>query len=703
MGFWGKKDTLIVLLLISLLLSKSPINIVQARSSRNSSIRVSSTSGWKPLGTIRSTIVSDKVSNSLNGSMDNSSANRSFDSRNNLISKFPTNLNSYVNRNTNKDHDIKWIDLGNGAKIRAVPSNFKSINDEYIEKIAFEINSKYQSSKKMPLFQANVASSITASSSFIATDTQGQMAPVTKASSQPLINPSDSESSNVSSDYELGGKLKLPPKKNLQIRQLDFRDTPLQDALRSLAQLIDLNLMLHSNVQGTVTILFSNITVEEAFNTLLRNYELAFSWQGNILSIFPIANAPLVTRIFNIKNTNAAQVKEIIDKLLTPQRGKSEVDARTNSIMVTDAQHVIEQIKNLLPQIDVKEQEVEVTSRPVTEVFYLDYVDASNLTDPIKMIAPAAQIQAYSSSQASMAAAGGGTTGSGRMDMMIITDTQANLDRIRELIEKLDVAPIQVTIDAHIYEIDLNEEERLGINWQKQIPIPGTNENRFEMTIAPEDSNAGGTGVFRWGSLNVQQFQALLAMLKTKSFAKVLSNPVITTLNNRPANITVGQAIPYVSASQVNAQTGNVTVTVSQANANITLQVTPSVTGNDEVFLDINPTISSVIGFTTLGGNTTPNLSNRSARTQVIVKNHHTIVIGGMIKTDKNETVTKVPLLGDLPGIGQLFRKKTWREIRTELIIFITPHIIRNTSSKNSISKSRAILEEGESVARSIQ
>ncbi len=520
--------------------------------------------------------------------------------------------------------------------------------------------------------------------------------PITGATPQGPTPPALTADPQANPEYILGGNLKLPPGVDMQIRQLDFRDTALPDALRSLAQLVNINLMLHSAIQGNVTILFSNITVEEALNTLLRNYDLAFTWQGNILSIFPIANAPLVTTIFNIQNTNAAQVKEIIDRVLTPERGRSEVDARTNSLMVTDTQHVLDKIRKLLPQIDVREQAVEVTSRPVTEVFYLDYVDAGNLTDPIRMVAPKAVIQPYSSSQASMAAAGGaggGGAGGGRMDMMIITDTQSNLDRIRELIGKLDVAPIQVTIDAHIYEIDLNEEERLGINWQKQIPIPGTSENSFDMSVAPETSDAGGTGVFRWGSLNVNQFRALLAMLKTQSFAKVLSNPVITTLNNRQANITVGQAIPYVSASQVNAQTGNVTNTISQANANITLLVTPSVTGNDEVFLDINPTISSVLGFTTLGGNSTPNLSNRSAQTQVIIKNNHTIVIGGMIKTDKNETVAKVPFLGDLPGIGQFFRKKTWKESRTELIIFITPHIVRQHGGTN------ARLPQGEPLA----
>lgn len=583
-----------------------------------------------------------------------------------LIQMFPTVRAPAIAPSRHSSRSLDWMDLGNEAKIRAaMPANAD------------------KETRLMPDSDQNLESRAPRKRLY-QLDPGVSSGGVTGAQAQPLMSPAHQAAQpREGAEISLGRQLKLPASMNIALRSLDFRETSVTDALRSLAALINLNLMLSTGIQGTVTVLFSEVTVEEAFNTLLSSFDLAFSWEGNILRIYPMANAPLVTTIFNIQNTNAAQVKEIIDKLLTEGRGKTEIDARTNSLVVTDTQMKIDSIRKLLPQIDVRESAVEVVSRPMTEVFYLDYVDANNLTDAIQMVAPSAAIRAYSSSQASQAgAAGGAAGGAGRSDMMIITDTQANLDKIREMVEKLDVAPVQVTIDAHIYEIDLNEEERLGINWQKQIPIAGTTENIFSAVIAPEEATTGGTGVFRFGSLSVNQFQALLAMLKTHTFAKVLSNPVITTLNNRQANITVGQAIPYVSASQVNAETGQVTSTIGQADANITLLVTPSVTGNDEVFLDIQPTISSVLGFTTLGGNQTPNLSNRSAQTQVIVKNNHTIVIGGMIKTDKSESITKVPFLGDLPGIGKMFQKKTWMETRTELIIFITPHIIRQPGSR---------------------
>ncbi|MFZ5949347.1 MAG: secretin N-terminal domain-containing protein, partial [Candidatus Rifleibacteriota bacterium] len=427
-----------------------------------------------------------------------------------------------------------WTDMGNGARIRFSEKNFAK--ESGLSPDVLETLKSLQVQTPKPAYQLAPAT------------------PITGAVSQSLQGPDDDAPPEQREIGVLESKITFPPGKNIRIQDLDFRNTTVQDALRSLAQLIEVNLMLSPTIAGNVTILFSDVTLEEAFNTLLTSYDLSFAWEGTILRIFPKAQAPLITKIFPIQHTNATEIKTIVDRMLTPQRGTSEIDARTNSLMVTDTATKLAEVKSLLPQLDVKESTVDISSRPLTEVFYLNYADATTLKTPITMLSTGVQIQEFSSSSASQAGAAGGGATTGRMDMMIITDTQNNLQRIRELIEKLDIPPIQVTIDAHIYEIDKNEEERLGINWQKSIPVPGTTNNLFEMTIAPEDANAGGTGVFRFGSLDINQFTALLAMLKTHSFAKVLSNPVITTLNNRQANITVGQSIPYVSASQVNAE-----------------------------------------------------------------------------------------------------------------------------------------------------
>ena len=597
---------------------------------------------------------------------------------------YPTIRTEITEPYPNNNYQSGWAELGNGAIIR----QGSSISNSY----------EQQENKLSPEVLETIRQ---LKAEYAEPETMYQMAPVQTQPAEPPQNPAitpkksnsliapgaDKSAKNNQTGKDIQrSSISFPPNKNIKIKSLDFRQTDVADALRSLARIININLMLGNGVSGkTVTVLFNDVTMEEAFNTLLVNFDLSFSWEGKILRIFPSNEAPTFTRIFSIQHTNAVEIQPMIARLMS-EKGKSELDSRTNSIIVTDTLAKLTEIENMLPQIDVQETGLEITSRPVTEVFYLNYADASTITEAIQMLSEGAKIKEFSSSAASQAGAAGGGSTTGRMDMMIITDTLTNLDRIRELIDKLDVPPIQVTIDAHIYEIDKNKEEQMGVNWQKNIPVAGMSEsNLFTATIAPMSDTAGGTGVFRFGSLDVNQFTAVLSMLNTGSFAKVLSNPVITTLNNRSANITVGQAISYISASTV-SEGGQVSNEVSQANANISLDVTPSVTGNDEVFLDITPNISSVLGYTTLGGNSTPNLSNRSAKTQVICKNNHTIVIGGMIKTDKNESVNKVPILGNLPGIGKLFQSKTTKESRTELIIFITPHIVKEKVAKHNSS-----------------
>ncbi|MBQ2593352.1 MAG: type II secretion system protein GspD [Candidatus Riflebacteria bacterium] len=593
---------------------------------------------------------------------------------------YPTIRSEFSEPYPSNNYQPGWSELGNGAIIRQ-GNNLPNSNNQQENKLSPEVLETIRQLK----------------AEYAEPEAMYQMAPVqtqnTVPPQSPAITPKKSNSliaptakSNQTGKDIQRSSISFPPNKNIKIKSLDFRQTDVADALRSLARIININLMLGNGVSGkTVTVLFNDVTMEEAFNTLLVNFDLSFSWEGKILRIFPSNEAPTFTRIFSIQHTNAVEIQPMIARLMS-EKGKSELDSRTNSIIVTDTLAKLTEIENMLPQIDVQETGLEITSRPVTEVFYLNYADASTITEAIQMLSEGAKIKEFSSSAASQAGAAGGGSTTGRMDMMIITDTLTNLDRIRELIDKLDVPPIQVTIDAHIYEIDKNKEEQMGVNWQKNIPVAGmTDSNLFTATIAPMSDTAGGTGVFRFGSLDVNQFTAVLSMLNTGSFAKVLSNPVITTLNNRAANITVGQAISYISASTV-SEGGQVSNEVSQANANISLDVTPSVTGNDEVFLDITPNISSVLGYTTLGGNSTPNLSNRSAKTQVICKNNHTIVIGGMIKTDKNESVNKVPILGNLPGIGKLFQSRTTKESRTELIIFITPHIVKEKVAKHNSS-----------------
>jgi type II secretory pathway component GspD/PulD (secretin) len=168
---------------------------------------------------------------------------------------------------------------------------------------------------------------------------------------------------------------------------------------------------------------------------------------------------------------------------------------------------------------------------------------------------------------------------------------------------------------------------------------------------------------------------ATITAAASEGKAKVLSDPKITTLNNQAAKINVTTQIPYVTSNV--ASTGVQTQTVSYATTGIELTVTPSINADGRILLVINPTVSqpsvTAAGSTQTGA---PAIDSRNATTTVLVRDGETIVIGGLISDSLQDTISKIPLLGDIPILGWLFKKKTKTRVRNELLIFVTTRVL---------------------------
>ena len=225
--------------------------------------------------------------------------------------------NSYENYVNSQS---EWSDLGNGAIIRhgtnltnnnAAQEN--KLSPEVLETIR-QLKAEYSEPEKM--YQMS------------ATNQADNNRPTPKKPNG-LLNPNASDeyyyekNKNNQGGIEIQSSyLTFPQNKNIRIKSLDFRQTDVADALRSLARLININLMLGDGVGGkTVTVLFNDVTMEEAFNTILVNFGLSFSWEGKILRIFPSNAAPTFTRIFNIQHANATEIQPMLNKLLS-EKGK---------------------------------------------------------------------------------------------------------------------------------------------------------------------------------------------------------------------------------------------------------------------------------------------------------------------------------------------------------------------------------------------
>lgn len=257
---------------------------------------------------------------------------------------------------------------------------------------------------------------------------------------------------------------------------------------------------------------------------------------------------------------------------------------------------------------------------------------------------------------------------------IVLSGPKEILDEIRDLLVQLDVAPPQVHIEAVIAEVSLDQGDKMGISWDSIVKSPG---------ISGSATSWGGDPI---GGVKYQVIAggiaAILETIKTDSRFRVLSTPSVMTVNNSQANMYVGKQIPYVSATTKDVN-GNTQSTYAYRDVGVTLQVFPRITESGYMSLDIYQDSSEVVATSTAN---VPAFSSRNARTSVMVKHGETVVIGGIIREDKTEQVRKVPFLGDIPYIGALFRRKEQVSSKTELVIFITPQIVRGPADAVAIS-----------------
>jgi general secretion pathway protein D len=238
----------------------------------------------------------------------------------------------------------------------------------------------------------------------------------------------------------------------------------------------------------------------------------------------------------------------------------------------------------------------------------------------------------------------------------------------REFIDKVDIVPPLVVLDTEVLEVDESVAKNLGLQL-------GTAALSSTFTEIPAQSNADGTPA-RLGRLQAftrtgLSFTAQLNLLIQNGKGRVLADPRITTLSGRTASIRAGDTISILTTTAGNAGT-IATTQVQSFQTGVTLDITPSVSPDGGIMVALHPVVNSLIG--TNGG--IPQISTRDTQTTVHLRNDETLVIGGLIQENETRTTTKVPLLGDLPLLGRVFRNDNVQGQRNELIIVVTPHIV---------------------------
>ncbi|MFM9091468.1 MAG: type II secretion system protein GspD [Verrucomicrobiota bacterium] len=281
--------------------------------------------------------------------------------------------------------------------------------------------------------------------------------------------------------------------------------------------------------------------------------------------------------------------------------------------------------------------------------------------------------------------------------LIVVTDDETN-ENIRTIIASLDQPKPQVLINVVFVQVTHDKGVDLGAEGVFNGTLAVKNEPRGIATtrFGVADALADGTQYGAFYRILGQDVTATLRALSAVTKTEILSRPSVLTRNNQQATIMVGQSVPIITNSRVSDQTNTTINTVQYQDVGIILRVTPFITQEGLVEMIVSPEISSLSATTVPIGNnvSSPVIDKRSADTVVVTPSDKTIVIGGLISSQLGDRDSKVPLLGDIPLVGLAFKRKQKTDVKTELLIFLTPHVIRTPEDLSATTdRERAKLE----------
>jgi MSHA biogenesis protein MshL len=283
--------------------------------------------------------------------------------------------------------------------------------------------------------------------------------------------------------------------------------------------------------------------------------------------------------------------------------------------------------------------------------------------------------------------------------LLQVTDRSGRLARIEQYLEAVMLRVTrQVQIEAKVIEVELRDEFSAGINWQAVFGGL-TNNATATQTLAP--ATAGGFTL----ALNIGDFSALLNAFAAQGKVNVLSSPRITAMNNEPAVMRIGtQDVFFITTTQIDAQSGQIvqsTVTPQSLTEGLILSVTPQISADGIIHMNINPSITERTGVATSRlGDQVPIISVRETDTLVRVRQGETIVIAGLMQDRASLDTTKVPVIGDVPVVGNLFKRTEKNRRKTDLVILLTPTVMGPGETTATTAREIQRLEDARAVAK---
>jgi len=315
--------------------------------------------------------------------------------------------------------------------------------------------------------------------------------------------------------------------------------------------------------------------------------------------------------------------------------------------------------------IVVKPVKKEIYGETQSRVFELDYAEATDVAKLLpKMLSAAGNVEV---GYRRVSNAGG----SDRTNLLVVNDVPEALERVAEFLAEMDRPLPQVMIEAKFVETTLSSTDIYGIQWTLSASA-STGDFNF-------GKDFGFPLIFNnmvLGKINIGQFNATMDILQSRGKSRILANPSTLTLDNHTAKVSMGTDVPVREISS-DPKTGLVIASWRTRSVPIQLEVTPHVTSDGRVSMNVKPSVEAITGWSGSADDQRPIVAQRSAECDIVVGDGEVAVIGGMVRDEETRNIGKIPLLGDIPILGDLlFKKTTINHTKNDLMIFIIPHIV---------------------------
>ncbi len=409
--------------------------------------------------------------------------------------------------------------------------------------------------------------------------------------------------------------------------------------------------------------------------------------------------------IIKLNNLSSVEAVRILDKLKlqsnpTINNFIAIPFTQSNSVILSANKIVSRNVESTLRILDE-----DVQNDGTVAVIYLKYAKADEVASIINTVS--SRFAAESDTQKPV------VTFHGKTNSLIVSSEDSNLDLIRNLVAKIDIRRAQVLVEAIIVELSENAAKSLGIETifsgsddGTKIPIGITrfpDGNSPDLLAITGNSLEGGDDatlsaiatnsllntqglVAGFGSLDSDgdSFVGIINAIAEDQNSNILSTPSIIAMDNEPASLVIGQEIPITTGESLGANNANPFRTTARQEVGVKLSITPQINEGNSVILEIKQEVSGVAGALTGGSDVITN--KRTIETTVLVDNNQIIVLGGLIDDDIQETINRVPVLGNIPILGRLFRSSSKSVIRRNLTVFLRPKILADSKSVNQIS-----------------